>query len=434
MLNRSGCEAVVVDAPSLGRLVEVLAGVDRSLTIIVPDRGALAIESAFADMGHRCLTADDLDERAHVRLQKVDPSSMAYLLFTSGSTGEPKGVMVAHRNVRHFVDFMTARYEVSRSDRFSQTFDLTFDLSVFDMFVAWERGATLCAPSPKQLIRPDRYISEARLTVWFSVPSLGIYMERLGMLKPNRFPTLRLSLFCGEPLPVEIADEWGSAAPSGALENLYGPTELTIACTLFGLNDGEARDDWDRGIVPIGYPYPAMEALVVGHDLRPVPEGTPGELLMAGPQVTLGYWRDERRTAAAFVVPPGETRRFYRTGDRVRVRPGGGPLFYLGRLDHQIKVRGFRVELGEVEAALRDASGLRGAVAVGWPQNPSGASGIEAFLEGEEPDVARVLATLRARLPDYMVPRRIHSMARLPMNSNGKYDRPALLTLLEEGL
>lgn len=434
MLNRAGCRAVVVDSSSLESFATIAMRVDHALSIVVPE-GELTIDAeTFGNLGHRLFGQDDLDDHAVVAAPETDPSSIAYLLFTSGSTGQPKGVMVAHRNVRHFLEYMTDRYEVSADDRFSQTFDLTFDLSVFDMFMAWESGAVLCCPGRKQLIRPDRFISDAGLTVWFSVPSLGIYMNRLGMLKDNAFPSLRLSLFCGEALPVEIADAWSTAAPMSALENLYGPTELTIACTHFRFEPAADRSAWDRGIVPIGYPYPGMEPLVVDEEMRPVPEGLPGELLMTGPQMALGYWRDDERTNAAFVTPPGMGARFYRTGDRVRVQADGGPLFYLGRVDHQIKVRGFRVELGEVEAALRDASGLQGVVAVGWPVALSGADAVEAFVEADDLDGDALASALRRRLPEYMVPRRIHALDRLPLNANGKYDRPALLTMLEAGV
>jgi acyl-coenzyme A synthetase/AMP-(fatty) acid ligase len=175
-----------------------------------------------------------------------------------------------------------------------------------------------------------------------------------------------------------------------------------------------------------------METLVVNEDLEEVPEETPGELLMTGAQVTLGYWRDPQKTARSFIVPPGSAKTYYRTGDRVRRRSHGKPLVYLGRVDNQIKVLGHRVELGEVEAILREESGIDGAVAVGWPISPSGAGGIEAFLQAEETDLASLRNRLGKRLPSYMVPRRIHVLPAIPLNSNGKFDRQALQRFLEE--
>jgi acyl-CoA synthetase (AMP-forming)/AMP-acid ligase II len=163
-----------------------------------------------------------------------------------------------------------------------------------------------------------------------------------------------------------------------------------------------------------------------------VPAGADGELLIAGPQVALGYWQDPERTAAAFVVPPGHTERHYRTGDRVRRPASGDALCFLGRTDSQIKVLGRRVELGEVEAAVREASGVDAVVALGWPLTATGAGGIVAFVGDVAVDTDGVLATVRRRLPDYMVPRRIHLLNEIPLNANGKMDRSALRRMLEE--
>lgn len=155
---------------------------------------------------------------------------------------------------------------------------------------------------------------------------------------------------------------------------------------------------------------------------------------MSGPQMSLGYWRDPERTAKAFVVTSGNNDVFYRTGDRVRRPVGDGPLTHLGRIDFQVKVLGHRVELGEVEAAVREATGLDGVVAVGWPATTSGFGGIETFIEGEIPDVEELRKSLASRLPDYMVPKRLHFMSTLPRNVNNKFDRNAMSKLLSEGL
>ncbi len=150
----------------------------------------------------------------------------------------PKGVLVAHRNVTPLIRGMAERYEIDEHDRCSQTFDLTFDLSVFDMFVAWERGASVHCLTDKTLLKPGGFIRDHELTVWFSVPSVAVFLRRFGMLTPGRYPSLRWSLFCGEALPVEIAEAWAAAAPNSIVENLYGPTEATIACTVYRW-DGE---------------------------------------------------------------------------------------------------------------------------------------------------------------------------------------------------
>ena len=225
MLQSSGAQYVVVDEASLGQLDQLLAEVSSPLVLLVPDLVDVSgLQVRWSD--HTVLGADELSPATAWRPPQDVPTDIAYLLFTSGSTGDPKGVMVAHRNARAFVDYMVDRYNVRETDRFSQMFESTFDLSVFDMFVCWERGACLCCPSQKELVSPGKFVREAKLTVWFSVPSTGVFMKRLGLLKPDRYPSLRLSLFCGEPLPVSIANAWLAAAPQSVLENLYGPTEL----------------------------------------------------------------------------------------------------------------------------------------------------------------------------------------------------------------
>ena len=431
MLERSGCRSLIVDGESEPQLEAVLQLAKEPLLILLPERAdTRSLRSRWPR--HTILGASDLEPAGKFEEKPVLPDSIAYLLFTSGSTGIPKGVMVAHRNVAHLVSFMTARYGISEHDRFSQTFDMTFDLSAFDMFVAWERGACVCCPSEKTLLNPAKFIQDAKLTVWFSVPSVGVFMKRLGALKAGRFPTLRWSLFCGEPLPAEIAESWSSAAPNSVVENLYGPTELTIACCLYRWQEGKSEAECLRGVVPVGYPFAGMDVLVVDEELREVPPGEDGELLMAGPQVALGYWQDPERTATAFVVPPGRNQTYYRTGDRVRRPKETAPMCYVGRLDHQIKIQGHRVELGEVESLLRQEAGVEVAVAVGWPITPSGAGGIEAFVLGNQLEPRAILERLKRKLPAYAVPRRIHLLSELPLNPNGKIDRGQLAKLLAD--
>ncbi len=414
MLLRSGCRTLVVDGAAAAQLEELLDGVEQPPEIIAPDEVGSLPGDGFAP---------------------VAPSedAIAYLLFTSGSTGRPKGVGVAHRNAVAFIAAAIERYGIDEHDRCSQTFDMTFDLSVFDMFVAWDRGACLCCPSERQLMAPSRFIRDSELTVWFSVPSVGAFMRKLRMLKPDSYPSLRWSLFCGEPLPAELAQAWAAAAPASVVENLYGPTEATIACTVQRYTPGENEGEVN-GVVAIGEPLGETRTLVAGPDLREVEPGADGELLVTGPQVTPGYWQDPEKTAAAFVLPPDCEEIHYRTGDRVR-RPlhPGEPLSYLGRMDHQIKVLGHRVELGEIEAVLREESGIDAAIAIGWPLNDSGAGGIAAFLGDLDLDPDALREALTERLPDYMVPRRFELLEELPLNANGKFDRKAMLAMLETG-
>jgi amino acid adenylation domain-containing protein len=430
MLERSGCPALVVDNASLPQLSQVLESARDGAVVVAPELDDVR-EVQRTVRRHIVIGRNALEEPDSPTLAQPRPDEIAYLLFTSGSTGRPKGVMVAHRNVTPFVRAMAERYRLEPEDRCSQTFDLTFDLSAFDLFVAWQAGASVHCLSEKTLLKPGGYIRERELTLWFSVPSTAIFLQRFGMLKAGAYPSLRWSLFCGEALPVGVAEAWAAAAPNSTVENLYGPTEATIACTVHRWEGGPSREQARGGVVPIGQPLPGMSALVADEQLRETGDEREGELLVAGPQVALGYLDDAERTRDAFVVPPGQDRLHYRTGDRA-VRAANGELHYLGRLDHQVQVHGHRVELGEVESAIRDATGASAVVALGWPLVETGAAGIVAFVAGdEEIELLSLRTSLAERLPGYMLPREVHVLEQLPLNANGKFDRRALRARLE---
>ena len=430
MLEKSGCHSLVVDSNSEPQLELLLGGVERRLVLLFPEKKDVADLRKRWPL-HLVLGSDDLEPPESWSPPEVAADSIAYLLFTSGSTGNPKGVMVSNANVVHYVNWTLRRYNITCDDRLSQTFDMTFDLSAHDMFVAWSCGACVCCPTQKEMIKPDRFINSARLSVWFSVPSTAVFMRKLGLLKPNMYPNLRLSLFCGEALPAETATQWSAAAPNCIVENIYGPTELTIACTAYRWNNLTSPAECEQGTVPIGQPFDGMRALVVDDRLNEVAPGGDGELLMTGPQLSLGYWQDKEKTERAFVTPPGKSETYYRTGDRVRQPLPGRPLVYLGRMDNQVKILGHRVELGEIEAAVRELAGIDAVIAVGWPITSSGADGIEVFVQADELDAAALKEKLKLRLPQYMLPRNIRAVHQFPLNANGKFDRKALQKSLE---
>jgi amino acid adenylation domain-containing protein len=430
MLERARCSAVIADSSANEELAALLGHAQQPLLLLLADRtetGDLAERWPI----HTFVGLGEFEQAESYRVQDPPAESMAYLLFTSGSTGIPKGVMVAHRNVVAFVDAMVKRYSITEEDRVAQTSDLTFDLSVLPMYLAWERGACLCCATGNDLIHPKKFIQSSELTFWVSVPSTAMFMHRLGALKQGQYPTLRWSVFCGEPLLAETAAAWCEAAPNGLVENLYGPTELTVACTLYRWDPARSPAECEFGVVPVGYPYPGMTALVVDEHLDDVQPGEAGELLMTGRQLTLGYWEDPLQTAAAYVTPPGQDSIFYRTGDLVRKpRSDDRPLTFIGRRDHQVKILGERIELGEVESVIREVTG-EDVVVLGWPRTETGAAGLVGFVGSVDLDASAIRKEVAARLPAHMVPRRIHLLSELPLNANGKFDRKALLESLE---
>lgn len=413
ILEDTAAPAVIVDPDGealLPDLLQQLSGEPR--TWILPHLGAEAVAQLTERWpGQRFVGADGLAEPG--QHQPVAPGRHAYVLFTSGSTGRPKGVAVRHDNVGAFLDAAIARYAPRPGDRFSQLFELGFDLSVFDLFVAWSAGACVCVPSASDRVNPGQWIGDAGLSVWFSVPSLAEHMRRLRMLQPGAFPGLRLSLFCGEALPMDLAEAWRLAAPGAPVDNLYGPTELTIACTWHRHVPGERGE-----LVPIGGPLPGA-TIRLRHDGHDVEAGQPGTLWVAGPQVTDGYLGQPGRTAERFVAIDGVLH--YDTGDRVIQHDG--VLHFLGRDDHQVKVRGHRVELGELEAALRAVLGVA-AVAVALPA--ARPDHLVALVEADTIDPGALAAELAQRLPAYMRPRRIVPVPAFPKTPNGKVDRVAL--------
>jgi amino acid adenylation domain-containing protein len=378
------------------------------LDAIIVDRDTAALLDAVAGDVPVLIHGDQPGEHVPLDdLPAVDPDSLAYLLFTSGTTGEPKGVGITHRNVLHYLDVMGARYGLTADDRCSQTFDQTFDLSVHDLFMTWNAGACLYAMAPIEMLAPARFVNAHGLTAWFSVPSAAVLAgERI---PPGSMPSLRWSLFCGEPLTNETAERWQAAAPNSTVENLYGPTELTIACFVHRW-DGVAPESLN-GIVPIGRPLNGLTARVVDEELR-----------VGGPQTAPGYWRDAAQTAARFVEG------FYRTGDRVVEHPSG-IYSYLGRVDHQLKILGFRVEPAEIEGVLRLQPGVTGAVAVGYPIAQAQALGVVAFVTGAVESLDALRRAAAMVLPTYMVPSKIVRLDQFPLNANGKVDRAELLRL-----
>lgn len=431
MIELAQVSSLVVDDAALPALERLLDRLQQSLAIIVAPEIVADLQARWSN--HRFFAVRAFDASVEFRPQGVAPDDLAYLFFTSGSTGTPKGVGVLHRNAGRFVDMSVERYRtlgVCETDRFSQFYDITFDSSMFDIFVSWAFGACLCSPSAIEWVNPNKYIENKALTVIDIVPSMGHAMSQRGGWRAGRFDRLKLCRFGGEALPAALAQALADAAPKAAIDNVYGPTECTVDAAYYRWDPKASIKEALHGVVPIGVAGPRVGLRVVDADLREVPVGGEGELLISGPQVTPGYWNDPDRTAKSFVRLPGSDIVHYRTGDLVRRVPEGEPIPYLGRMDYQIKIAGVRIELGEVEHALRRVSGTDMAVAVGWPPTLSGASGIVAFVASADADGSAIRHRLKDSLPSVMVPSRVHVIAQMPLNVNGKVDRKALLERL----
>ncbi|MBF5000480.1 non-ribosomal peptide synthase/polyketide synthase [Nocardia sp. BSTN01] len=375
----------------------------------------------------------DLPDRAGTPITAADrvaplrPSNTAYVVFTSGSTGRPKGVAVSHGAIVNQLLWLRAEFGIDGADRTLLKTPATFDLSVWEFWSALVSGGALVISEPGSERDPDHLgelMRRHRVSVLFTVPSL------LGMLLADETAlpqTLRAVLAIGEALPRSTARQFASR--SGAtLFNLYGPTETAVSITSHRVGaDPEP-------VVPIGAPAWNSRAHVLDRRLRPVPPGVPGELYLAGDQLARGYQEQPALTAARFVADPFHGGRMYRTGDIVRRRTDG-LLEYLERADFQVKIGGFRIELGDVEAALLRRPGVEAAVAVARTDGNAGPRLIAyAAVPGAEVDACTLREALGSELPKYMVPAAVVVLDALPLTANGKVDRDRLpAPVLSEG-
>ncbi|MGB1220219.1 MAG: AMP-binding protein [Alcanivoracaceae bacterium] len=344
---------------------------------------------------------------------------LAYQMFTSGSTGDPKGVPISAGNLSAYVSGITDLIRFYPGERFSQTFDLSFDLAMHDIFVCFASGGTLAVATDMNLLMPGAFIDKERLDVWFSVPMLATIANRAAALHAEKH-RLRLALFCGEALAMDTAITFDRAfvREQGELWNLYGPTEATIALTARNIGEVAA----DLSVAPIGTPFGHSRVALQqdNGDVLPDPAaGAEGELLLGGPQVFTGYQPPVEKQV--FIDHQGM--RYYRSGDWVHW--DGHEMHYVGRIDQQVKVRGYRIELGEIEATFRRIYGVEAAAAVAVTR----ADTVHICLAYQDADAVTDLTLLANELPDYMLPHATRRMDELPLNANGKVDRKVLAGL-----
>jgi amino acid adenylation domain-containing protein len=374
---------------------------------------------------HTLDLADDWESVEPDRAERGCESDLAYILYTSGSTGAPKGVMLTHRNALAFVEWAVQRFDVRSEDRLSSHAPFHFDLSVFDLYGAAMAGASLHLMEPGEESLGASLAAAIRrsgISVWYSVPSALVGL--CAAAGREDLASLRTILFAGEVFPMKHLRRLRELAPKAVLANLYGPTETNV-CTYHVAPDPLPSADEP---LPIGRACENQEVFALDDRLRPVGEGEVGELWVRGPTVMKGYWGDAELTRDRLRQNPLHDRYpdpTYRTGDLVRRLPGDEYRF-LGRRDHQIKSRGYRIELGEVETVLLGHPAVREAAVVPVPDEAIGHR-LVGYVAADQPldplDLKRHCATA---LPRYMVPASITVEPSLPHTSTGKIDRQTL--------
>lgn len=385
----------------------------------------------FGDDSPPAFKYADINEQPNIPHQIVrNSNTAAHILFTSGSTGEPKGVVITHKNIIAFINWAVPFFNMKEGEHTSCHSPLHFDLSTFDIYGAFAGGCRLFLVPPEISLNPKElsgFILNNKLDQWFSVPSALSYLSKFKAIPEGGFPSLKRLIWCGEVFPLPALKYWMENLPGVQFTNLYGPTEATIASSYYTVP--EIPNEQTK--IPIGTPCKGENLLVLSESLEEVKGGEVGDLYIAGEGLSPGYWQDAAKTEAVFIDYTNvdrEKERIYKTGDLASV--DNGLVYFHGRSDYQIKSRGYRIELGEIEVALGHNEILREYAVVPIKKNGFEGTAIGCAYVGRgisNGNLAPVLKDkLRGKIPAYMMPHYWQEYEMLPRNGNGKIDRKKL--------
>lgn len=390
------------------------------------------IERISGNFSYQAITFSELNEKI-TSLSAVDTNNdivantVAYIMFTSGSTGDPNGVAISHKSIINFIEWGKNDYSFNECNVFAGLNPLFFDNSVFDVYLSLFSGSQLSPINRSQLAEPTKcieYLEKQQITVWFSVPSLIIFFLNLHCIKKNNLLSLKNIIFGGEGFQKNKLQELYKIFKTRAtLYNVYGPTECTCICSSYRISDRDFNDESISQLAPIGELCKGFYFMICDQNENEVEQGEIGELYLGGENVGLGYYGSKSKTNAKFIQNPKQNTVkdiIYKTGDLVRQNQSSGLIYFCGRKDTQVKFMGYRIELGEIEAALAAIDGIQ-ECAVIFQSNQE----IVCFLRSElKKNIIKKL--LLQFIPSYMIPRKFIFINNLPKNSNGKIDRKKL--------
>jgi amino acid adenylation domain-containing protein len=428
ILNNCAVRGLITTSKKLEQINKSLFELSSLKTILLTDQNKESIFIKAETQLHYWSELKTFDSQGPVTEPGIE-TDPAYLLYTSGSTGNPKGVILSHRHALTFVNWGVKTFGVHSKDRLSNHAPFHFDLSVFDIYVALQSGACVVIVPDKQALFPaalTKWIEAEKISIWYSVPSALIRLLLYGEMDKYEYKRLRAVLYAGEPFPVKYLREVKARMKYSQFYNLYGPAETNV-CMYYRIPSKLGNDVSD---IPIGKSCANTEVFAVKDGFQLIEAGQTGELCVKGPSLMNGYWDLQKQTSLSIITNPYQTayrELIYRTGDIVRLEEDGNYTF-VGRKDHMIKSRGYRIELGEIEKALYQHAQVKEAVVLAIP-DPEITNRLIAVLVPHDnmrmTDV-ELFSFCVKRLPKYMIPETFIFKKRLPKTSTGKADRVKL--------
>lgn len=428
IMELANINVLIADENSMGQIVELAPQLSKNQVIIFPEIEKEQIPEVLIN---QCTVfcKEDLVKKYEIT-QDVHEDTNAYILFTSGSTGTPKGVCISHKNLNFYINHVAEMVNCTSTDHFSQSSELTFDASVHEMFLCWSFGGALYVVPENSLMAPAKFIKENKLSVWFSPPSVPFFMKKFRMLKDNAFPTLKYTFFGGESLTMDIVNAWKKSAHNSTIINFYGPTECTVAVSFYFLPEDEEKILKQQQNVSIGKIMEALDYCLVNEDMEITTET--GELCISGDSTSKGYLHDQVKTDESFIKITHDDRIWYTTGDIVKETEDGS-LYYLNRKDFQVKIRGNRVELEEINQTIKEITQASFVLSIPHPIVNGIATSIYSFIDQDiTHQKSEIFDYIKSKLPEYMLPKDIIYLEEIPLNIRGKIDRTKLITLIKK--